>query len=337
MTASSILVTGGAGYIGAVLTPKLIAKGYRVSVLDCFFFGEQPLVPVGGGPVPRLIRGDIRDAALVDRVLGEGHFDTVIHLAAISNDPSSELDPDITRGVNLDGCRVVMEAAKRHGVRRFLYASSASVYGIKETEHVTEDLSLEPLTIYARFKAEGEAILNRLADDRFCVVSVRAATVCGYSPRLRLDLTINILTSHALTKGKIRVFGGAQMRPNIHIEDLADFYVLLCEADPALIQRQVFNVSHTNASVLSLAEMIRAEIDPALPIDIIPSDDNRSYHLSADRAKAVLGFVPVHALNEAVHDLKKAFAAGRVERPEDSIYRNVVHMKQRLDFWKRTD
>lgn len=329
----NVLVTGGAGYLGAILVPKLLARGHRVTVYDCLLFGEEPLHSVHDDPALTVVKGDIRDRAHVDRVLADGHFDAVIHLAAISNDPSSELDPDLTRGVNLVGTEHLMRAAKAAGVSRFLYASSASVYGIKETTDVTEDLALEPITLYARYKAEGEQVLWGLVDEAFCGVAVRAATVCGWSPRLRLDLTINILTSHALTRGAIRVFGGSQMRPNIHIEDLTDFYVFLLDAPREGIQGQAFNVSAENASVMALAEMIRAEIDPELPIAVEPTDDIRSYHLSAQKVRERLGFRPKRSLRQAVADLRAAFEAGRVPRVDDPIYRNVVWMKQHPDFW----
>lgn len=329
-----ILVTGGAGYLGAVLVPKLLNGGHTVTVFDCLLFGEQPLAPVADHPELTVVKGDIRDNDAVDAVLARGH-DVVIHLAAISNDPSSDLDPDLTTGVNLKALEHLMPAAKAAGVKRFLYASSASVYGIKDTPDVTEDLELEPITLYAKFKAQGEQILNGLVDDGFVGCSVRAATVCGWSPRLRLDLTINILTSHAVTRGGIRVFGGDQLRPNIHIEDLTDFYVFLLDAPAEKIQGQAFNVSIENASVMELAKMIRDQIDAALPIQVVPTDDNRSYHLSAKKLQRELGFQPKHALQEAVADLQAAFADGRIPDVDASHYRNVVWMKQHPDFWAR--
>ncbi|MCP4663402.1 MAG: SDR family oxidoreductase, partial [bacterium] len=280
----------------------------------------------------RLVEGDLRDHPGVSALVDDGAFDTVIHLAAISNDPSSELDPELTRSVNLTAVEHLMGAAKTAGVRRFLYASSASVYGIKQTPDVTEDLPLEPITLYARYKAEGEEILRRLTDAEFCGAAVRAATVCGYSPRLRLDLTINILTSQAILAGAIRVFGGTQMRPNIHIEDLTDFYLHLVTIAPALINGRAFNVCDRNATVMELAEMIRATIDPRLPIQVVPTDDLRSYHLQAERARSELGFAPRHPLEEAVADLRRAFADGRIADPDDPIYRNVELMKRDTGF-----
>jgi len=334
MTNQKILVTGGAGYIGAVLVPELLKDGHHVTVFDAFLYGTDPSTdPIVHERCER-IRGDIRDFAAVDAMLDQGGFDAVIHLAAISNDPSSELDHEVTETVNLRAVDHLMRVAKKFGVRRFLYASSASVYGIKEDEDVTEELSLDPITIYAKCKAEGERILNSLIDDSFVGVSVRSATVCGYSPRLRLDLTINLLTDQALTDRRIRVFGGAQMRPNVHIRDLTAFYRMLLTAPADKISGRAFNVSRKNASVMALAEMIRDELDASLPIDTVPSDDPRSYHLSADRARRELGFEPQHDLVTAVRELREAYRSGQVSDSRSSIYRNVAWMKARPELWR---
>lgn len=329
----NILVTGGAGYLGSVLIPKLLEAGHVVTCYDCLLFGREPISEVLGHPSFSLIVGDLRDRPHVERVLDAGELDVVIHLAAISNDPSSDIDPELTRAVNLDAVDHLMNRAKTTGVGRFIYASSASVYGIKDTPDVTEDLTLEPITLYARYKVEGEKILNRLVDASFTGVSVRAATVCGYSPRLRLDLTINILTSHALTRGAIRVFGGSQKRPNIHIQDLTDLYVELVEFEASAINGQAFNVSQSNATVMELAEMVRAGIDPNLPIDVVPTDDLRSYHLSAERIARVLGFVPRSPLVRAVEELKDAFSRDLIPNVDDTIYRNVAHMNDHPEFF----
>lgn len=335
MAAQRVLVTGGAGYLGAVLVPKLLSDGHGVTVYDCFLFGDKPLASVAGHERLTLIRGDIRDTSRMRKTLEPVGFDAVIHLAAISNDPSSDLDPELTRSVNRVALEEVMTAAKTFGVRRFLYASSASVYGIQDTPDVTEDLPLEPITLYARYKAEGEQVLWGLIGDDFVGVAVRAATVCGYSPRLRLDLTVNILTTHAVKNGRIRVFGGSQKRPNIHIEDLTDFYVALLDAPAEKVQGQAFNVCAENASVMSLAQRVQAIVEPRVPIEVEPTDDLRSYHLSGGKLRDVLGLVPRHGIDEAVRELAAAHRDGRIGDHERSIYRNVAFMKEHPEFWTR--
>jgi len=327
-----LLVTGGAGYIGSVLVPRLLDSGRAVTVLDACVYGDESLAPAAGRPGFELVRTDLRDAEAVRAVLRASRFDAVIHLAAISNDPSSELDPDLTREVNLRALETLMPAAKAAGVGRFLYASSASVYGVKSDPEVTEELPLEPITLYARYKAEGEEVLNALCDRSFCGVSVRAATVCGYSPRMRLDLTINILTEHAVRRGSIRVFGGSQLRPNLHVDDLSDFYVHLLDVDPDRVNARAFNVCAENASVLELAELVRSVVDPDLPIEIVPTDDLRSYHLSAARAERELGFRPRRRLEEAVAEVAAALHDGRIDDPAGPRYRNVEWMKLHPDF-----
>lgn len=326
---TSVLVTGGAGYLGSILVPKL-AQRYAVRVLDAMWFGDAGLAPVADRVSIR--RGDLRDAAAVADALAG--VDVVIHLAAVSNDPCSELDPELTRQVNLDATVALMRAAKAAGVRRFINASSASVYGIKDVSEVSESLPLDPLTLYARYKVETERALDELADASFTTASVRAATVCGMSPRLRLDLTINILTHHAMTKSAIRVFGGSQLRPNVHIQDLTDFYVNLVELPAERIHRRAFNVVTRNASVMELAQLIRDRAAPGLPIEVVPTQDLRSYHLSGEYARRELGFAPARGLEDAVDELAAALRDGGVAEPDAPRYRNVEVMKQHPE-WAR--
>lgn len=333
MEASRILITGGAGYIGSLLTPHLLSLGHDVTVLDLFFYGEDTLGEALNHERCHTIRGDIRDQALMKETLARG-FDAVIHLAAISNDPSSDLDEDITESVNGKATSDWMHAAKEAGVKRFLYASSASVYGIKDDEHVTEDLELEPITQYARCKARGEDVLDALVDDHFCGVSVRAATVCGYSPRLRLDLTVNILTEHAVRHGKIRVFGGDQLRPNVHILDLVDFYTSLLTAPAAKINGEAFNISNANYSVMAIAERVRDILEKEIEIARVPTDDLRSYRLDTTKLERTLGIRAERTIDVAIAELERAFADGLIPDPDSTIYRNVHHMKGDLDFWK---
>ena len=248
------MVTGGAGYVGAVLVPKLVAAGYKVTVLDLFMYGEDVLKSARG-PNLREVKGDIRDPEVVKQAL-EG-CDAVIHLACISNDPSFELNPDLGRSINLDAFVPLVRASKAVGVKRFIYASSSSVYGIKDGVEVTEDLSLEPLTDYSKFKADCEVLLAQEKAPGFTTVTIRPATVCGYSPRQRLDVVVNILTNLGVHKGEVSVFGGAQLRPNIHIEDMADAYMLLLLAPDEKVNGQVYNAGYENHSVMQLAEMVQ--------------------------------------------------------------------------------
>lgn len=322
----SVLVTGGAGYIGAVLVPKLLARGYSVKVLDLYMYGEDVLNEVRDHPRLKEIKGDVRDTALLERELPG--TDVVIHLACISNDPSYELDPQLGKAINYDAFISLVDIAKNSKVKRFIYASSSSVYGIKDVPDVTEDLQIEPLTDYSKYKAECEVVLLDAATDDFIVSIIRPATVCGYSPRLRLDLTVNILTNHAINKGSITVFGGDQMRPNIHIEDMADLYCYLLELPDEKIHEKIFNAGYENYKVREIAEMIQSALGRQILIETVPTDDNRSYHVSSKKIKEQLGFSPKHAIKEAVVDLKNAFDAGKIPNPMTDIrYYNIKTMK----------
>ena len=323
----TILVTGGAGYVGAVLVPKLLQKGYRVKVLDLYLYGEDVLSSVKDDPNLQEIKGDIRDQALLQSAMQD--VDAVIHLACISNDPSYELDPQLGKSINYDAFIPLVKIAKAKGVQRFIYASSSSVYGIKDEPSVTEDLSLEPLTDYSKFKAECEKILLDEQSDKFVATVIRPSTVCGFSTRLRLDLTVNILTNHAINKGKITVFGGEQKRPNIHIEDMTDLYPFLLEQQPKKVAGEIFNAGYENYRVLDIANMVKQTLGGSIPIEITPTNDNRSYHVSSEKITNKLGFVAKHTIQDAVIDLKKAFDDGFIPDPFENIkYYNIKTMQQ---------
>lgn len=327
----TVLVTGGAGYVGAVLVPKLLKKGYRVKVLDLYLFGDDVLKEARG---PHLIeiKGDIRDRALLEREFPG--VDVMIHLACISNDPSFELDPSLGESINYTAFRPMVEAAKKSGVKQFIYASSSSVYGIKDTPDVTEELSLEPLTDYSKFKAMCEEVLLEEAADDFFVTILRPATVCGYSPRLRLDLTVNILTNHAINKGVITVFGGDQTRPNIHIEDITDLYVYLLQLPPEKIHKKIYNAGYQNHTVRQIARIVQSVVGEGVPIKTLPTDDHRSYHVASRKIKEEIGYEPRRTIEEAVADLKKAFENHLIPNPmDDSRYYNVKTMKGFKDQW----
>lgn len=321
-----VLVTGGAGYVGSVLVPKLLAVGHRVKVLDLYIYGDEVLDRVKDNANLVQIRGDIRDRELLEREVAG--CDTVIHLACISNDPSFELDPELGKSINYDAFLDLVDISARAGIRNFIYASSSSVYGVKEEAEVTEDLSLEPLTDYSKYKAMCEEALVAAATDDFIVTVIRPSTVCGYSPRLRLDLTVNILTNHAINKGEITVFGGEQMRPNLHIEDMADLYVYLLELPKEKIHKKIWNAGYENYKVREIAEMVRKVIDQSISIKTVPTDDIRSYQVSSRKIAADIGFVPKHSIEEAIRNLKNSFDEGRVPDPlTNPRYFNIKMMQ----------
>jgi nucleoside-diphosphate-sugar epimerase len=325
----TILVTGGAGYLGSVLVPKLIDDGHRVRVLDLCLYGAAELFParaLSEGSL-ELIRGDMGRRDLLEK--GLSGADSVIHLAGISNDPSSDLDPALTRRVNVDASKLLIDLARQAGVKRFLNASSSSVYGIKSEPNVTEDLPLEPLTVYSESKVLIEQYLKEQKGGMLGV-SVRSATICGLSPRMRLDLTINILTHHAVTRGKITVFGGSQKRPNIHIEDVADFYRLLLDAPAPTIDGREFNVCTENYTVMELAQLVRSTVAPDALIEVQHTDDLRSYHVSAERARRELGFTPKRPLSEAIREVAAAIDRGFLPRAAGERYFNIQVMKRAL-------
>lgn len=324
----NVLITGGAGYVGTVLTPQLLAAGYDVSVYDIMYYG------CALEPHPRLtvIEADIRDT---DR-FGEAcrGVDAVIHLACISNDPSFELDEELSRTINYDCFEPMVVAAKERGVRRFIYASTSSVYGVSDAPEVTEDHPLVPLTLYNRYKGLCEPLLFKHRSGGFVCVTVRPATVCGYSPRMRFDLTVNILTNHAVNTGRITVFGGQQLRPNIHIQDMCDLYRLLLEVPDEKIAGEVFNAGYQNHAVMEIARIVRRVVLEEFPekraIEIVttPTNDIRSYHINSDKIALRLGFRPKRSIEDAVQDICGAFKAGKLpDSMNDERYFNVKALK----------
>jgi nucleoside-diphosphate-sugar epimerase len=324
----NVLVTGGAGYVGSNLIPKLLDAGHTVTVLDLFLYGEGE--DVYGDHTAhsslRQVKGDLRDIETVQDALTG--CDAVIHLACISNDPSYDLDPELGKSINFDAFRPLVQAAKAEGVKRFIYASSSSVYGIKDEAEVTEELSLEPLTDYSKFKAMCEEVLEEEREPGFVTLTIRPSTVCGYARRLRLDLTVNILTAHAVENGKITVFGGTQKRPNLHIDDMTDLYLACLQYDDQLIDGKIYNAGYENHTVGDIAEMVRDVVGKDVEIVTTPSDDLRSYHVSSEKMKNELGFVPTHTIADAVQDLMAAFKAGKISDPmSNENYYNIKTMQ----------
>ena len=319
-----IFVTGGAGYVGSVLVPKLLEKNYKVTVYDLFLYGDDVL---GDHQNLKKIKADIRSTEYVEQSCAD--HDVFLHLACISNDPSFELDPSLGKSINLDSFEPIVKVAIKNKIPHFVFASSSSVYGLKSEKNVTEDISLEPLTDYSKFKAECENILRQYNSRNFITTIIRPATVCGYGKRQRLDVVVNILTTLAYYKNEISVFGGQQLRPNIHIDDMANSYVNIIEAKHDLVNNQVFNVGYDNMKVIDIANTIKNLMTKNIKLITVPTDDNRSYHISSEKIKKQLGFTPEFSVKDAVIDLINAFDNNLLNDPlKNILYYNIKLMQE---------
>jgi nucleoside-diphosphate-sugar epimerase len=325
-----VLVTGGAGYVGSLLTPQLLDAGYRVTVYDIMYFGDEFLPK--DHPNLTIVEGDIRDTRKLSQALRG--VDAVISLACISNDASFELDEQLSTSINLDAFEPMVVAAKQAGVKRFIYASSSSVYGVSESPDVTEEHPLIPLTLYNKYKGLCEPLLFKHQSKDFVCVTIRPATLCGYAPRQRLDLSVNILTNHGINNGKITVFGGSQKRPNLHVQDMSDLYLLLLDTPDEKIAGEIFNAGFQNLSIMEIAQIAKRIVQETfpdrgdIPIVTTPTDDIRSYHVNSDKIQRVLGFKPKRSVEDAIRDLCEAFRAGKLPNSlDDTFYFNVRRLK----------
>lgn len=312
-----ILLTGGCGYIGSVLTPKLLDKGFKVTVLDIMWFGNF----LSEHENLNIIRGDVRnmDGLSMDTV------DAIIHLANVANDPCGDLNPKLSWEVNALATMNLAEWAIQHNAKQFIYASSGSVYGVKGEPQVTEDLSLVPISDYNKTKMISERVLLSYKDS-IAVQCIRPATVCGYSPRMRLDLSVNMLTMQALANKRITVFGGDQVRPNIHIQDITDLVLFFIEQGEKV--QGIYNAGFENISIMDIAKKV-AEFVPA-EIVVTPSNDPRSYRLNSDKLLTT-GFKPKYNVEYAINEIIEAFKSGDM-KDEDACY-NVRTMKNNKDLY----
>jgi len=319
-----VLITGGAGYVGATLIPMLLSKNYKITIYDLFLY-EDNLFKTNYKI--NCIKGDIRDVNKLSKAM-EGQ-DSIIHLACISNDPSFDLDPKLGREINLNAFEPLVKASKNQGIKRFVNASSSSIYGIQDTKDVHEETPPKPITDYSKFKLECEKILENYSNENFIVSSIRPATVCGYSERQRLDVVVNILTNFAYFKRKMFIFGGEQYRPNIYIKDICRAFIEVLEADENKISKQVFNVGAKNHTLRELAEIVKKVVGDDVNIEYQKSDDIRSYHITSNKIKEMLGFVPNFTIKDAVKSLVNAFEKKLlINTFDDKKYSNIEKMKQ---------
>ncbi len=321
---NNILITGGGGYVGSMLAKYLAKKSYNVTVYDLMMYEPQLFEK---DDKIKVIKGDIRDQNLLKKNL-PGHS-IVIHLACISNDPSFELNPTLGKSINLDSFEPLVKISRDANVEKFIYASSSSVYGISKEKNVTENLDLKPLTDYSKYKAICEKILFNYSTNNFCTTVIRPATVCGYSIRQRLDVVVNILTNLAFNKNEIKVFGGKQLRPNIHIDDMIRAYELMITSDTKLINKKIFNIGFDNLPVIEIANKVKTIIGKNVDLNLVPTNDNRSYHISSKKIKDELGFTPLKNIDDAILDLKNAFENGLLPNSlNDAKYFNIETMKK---------
>ena len=324
-----IFITGGAGYVGSRMVPFFLEKGYNITVYDTLYFTKN-FLPLDHKNL-NVITGDIRD----DQKILECsmNHDVFINLACISNDTSFALDEKLSTSINLECFEPMVLAAKKAGIKRFITASTSSVYGVSDKKDVKEDHPLVPLTLYNKYKGLTEPLLIKHLDDDFTGVVFRPATVCGFSPRQRLDLTVNILTNHAYHNNKIIVYGGNQLRPNLHIQDYIEVVDLFINSPAQKINKQIFNVGYQNLTVLEIANKVKKIIEEKnkinVQIEITESDDNRSYHINSDKIFDHLGYKPKRTVEDAILELIDAFDNNKLANTfNDNIYYNVKRLQE---------
>jgi len=318
-----VLVIGGAGYIGSVLCRELLDRGYSVRVLDPLMYSRDSIAPLFRNSTFQLIEGDSREVSAVFRAMLD--MDAVVHLGELVGDPACAFDEKLTLEINLAATRMVAEAAQGCGVKRFIYASSCSVYGASN-RIVDERSALNPVSLYARAKIGSEQALLALNGPNFHPVILRFATVYGRSPRPRFDLVVNLLTAKAVCDGEITIFGGSQWRPFVHVADVAQAVVRCLEAPLACVKAEVFNVGsdEQNYTINDIGEMIHRLIPEARLVNLGNGTDNRDYHVSFARIRNELNFKPRYTVEDGIRQIEAALRTGQIQDYRDKRYSNYL-------------
>ena len=323
-----IFITGGGGYVGTRLVQVLLKKNYYITVYDLFFYGNY--LPKNKNL--KVVYGDIRNTKKLEK--HSKKHDYFLHLACISNDASYQLNEKLSKSINYDAFEPMVLSANRNGIKRFIYASTSSVYGISNKKNVRENHPLKPLTFYNKYKGMCEPLLLKHTDEEFAGVIFRPATVCGYSPRMRFDLSVNILTNFAYNKGFIKIIGGEQLRPNLHILDYCDAVVKLLTAKRKKVENKIFNVGYQNKSIENLAVIVKKKVEKFKNIKINflkeKTNDKRSYHINSDKIKKEINFKPKRTIEMAINEICLAFKKKKLPNSfEDDNYFNVVTLKKK--------
>ena len=329
--AEKIIIYGGSGYVGSKLILELLKKNFQVINYDRDIFGSKHL--------PHMhkrfthYKGDVRDYNKIAKIINKEKPDIVIHLACISNDPGFLLNKKLSKEINYLSFKKLMKISKKTSIRKFIFASTCSVYGISKKKNVIETHKLKPITLYNKYKAECEKVyLNEINDElRGCII--RPATVCGLSPKMRFDVSVNILTNFAYKKGYIKVFGGKQQRPNIHIDDMVRLYSNLCYEKFDKINGEIFNAGFENLTINNIASRVKTIVEKISKrkIEIIrqPVDDIRSYHINSDKIKKMLKFFPKKNVSNAIQELSLSFKSGKLTDSFSNInYFNLKKLKK---------
>ena len=331
----NLLITGGSGYVGTRLIFRLLNKNIKIHNYDISLFGDDHLPNKSNFFYHKK---DLRDIESLKEILSKYKIDVVLHLACISNDPTFELNSKISKEINFEAFEPLVKISKEKGVKKFIYASTCSVYGVSDKENVTEEHPLLPITDYNKFKALCEPVLKRYIDENFHGIIIRPATVCGFSEKMRFDLSVNILTNFAYNKGYIKVFGGNQLRPNCHIDDMCELYEKLIFNDFGHLNGEIFNVGFENLKIIEIANMIKnlfkRRYGKEIEIKIEKSSDPRSYHINSDKIKRMLEFDFKRTVENAVTDLLVQFETGNLKDTFSDKWSNIKTLKNNENFIK---